>query len=191
MWLARTKDDLIIEGWEKLDCESIGGAEIETIEKVIGDQYGQGAVDSPMRIARLLADEGAELRHSEIMQLYIARVSNRPYEAAFRNVLNINGLKGAFRSIRDLETLRRKYVGDNDKEGLRLVRETGISGKLMAAETAERTRIDEITRQINAEIAQWFTIWLQTPEVFDNWVDLRQRSKDFQDKFGEFHSETG
>ncbi len=191
MWLARTKDDLIIEVWEKLDCESIGGAEIEAIEKVIGDQYGHGAVDSPMRIARLLADEGAELRHSEVMQLYIARVSNRPYEAAFRGVLDIGGLLSALRSIRDLESLRRKYASDNDKEGMRLVRDTGIKGKLAATETAGRTRIDPVTRQINAEIAQWFTIWLQTPEVFDNWVDLRQRSKDFQDKFGRVRAETG
>ncbi len=184
MWQSRTKNDLIIEVWEKLDCESIGAVEIEAIETVVGDQFGQYAVDSPMRIARLLADEGADLRHSEIMELYIARVSNRPYEAAFRNVLNISGLKGALRSIRDLESLRRKYANQDDREGLRLVRETGINGKLMAAETAERVRIDEVTRQINAEIVQWFTIWLQTPEVFDTWVDLRQRSQDFVDKFG-------
>ena len=184
MWLSRTKRDLIIEVWEKLDCENVGAAEIGAIEEVIRDQYGQQAVDSPMRIARLLADEGAELRHSEIMDLYVARVSNRPYEAAFRNVLDISDLRSALVSIRNLESLRRKYFHDKDKEGLRLVRETGIKGKSIAAETAERKRIDAVTRQINAEIAQWFTIWLQTPDVFDNWVDLRQRSREFIDKFG-------
>ncbi len=189
MWQSRTKNDLIIEVWEKLDCENIGAAEIEAIEEVVRDQYGQQAVESPMRIARLLADEGAELRHSEIMQLYIARVSNRPYEAAFRDVLNISGLRSALRSIRTLESLRRKYTGDNDKEGVRLVRETALRGKVAAAETAERVRIDAVTRQINAEIAQWFTIWLQTPEVFDTWVDLRQRSQDFIDKFGNIRSD--
>lgn len=183
MWQSRTKNDLIIEVWEKLDCENIGAAEIEAIEEVVRDQYGQQAVESPMRIARLLADEGAELRHSEIMELYIARVSDRPYEAAFRDVLNISGLRSALRSIRNLESLRKKYLRDNDKEGIRLVRETALKGKTLAAETAERERIDAVTRQINAEIAQWFTIWLQTPEIFDNWVDLRQRSREFIDKF--------
>jgi hypothetical protein len=117
------------------------------------------------------------------MELYIARVSDRPYEAAFRDVLNINGLRSALRSIRNLESLRKKYLRDNDKEGIRLVRETALKGKTVAAETAERERIDAVTRQINAEIAQWFTIWLQTPDIFDNWVDLRQRSREFIDKF--------
>ena len=184
MWHSRTKNDLIIEVWEKLDCENVGAAEIEAIETVVREEYGKGAVDSPMRIARLLADEGAQLRHSEIMALYIARVSNRPYEAAFRDVLNIDSLRSALRSINNLEALRRKYLRDGDKDGVRLVRETALTGKFAATETAERVRIDAVTRQINDEIAQWFTIWLQTPEVFDSWVELRQRSQDFVGKFG-------
>ena len=189
MFVSRTKNDLIIEVWEKLNCENIGAAEIEAIEEAVRDQYGQAAVDSPMRIARLLADEGAELRHSEIMELYIARVSNRPYEASFRNVLDISGLRSALFSIRNLESLRQKYARDNDKEGLRLVRETALEGKRNAAETAERTQIDAVTRQINAEIASWFTVWLQTPDIFDNWIDLRQRTREFTDMFGHINQE--
>ncbi|MFM9902968.1 MAG: hypothetical protein ACKVQJ_00175 [Pyrinomonadaceae bacterium] len=184
MWTARTKTDLIIEVWEKLDCENIGAAEIEAIEEAVRGQYGESAVESPMRIARTLADEGADLRHSEIMELYIARVSNRPYEAAFRNVLDVSDFTTALRSIRNLESLRRKYTADGDKEGVRLVRETALRGKQQAAETAERTRVDTATREINAEIAEWFTIWLQTPAVFDTWVDLRQNTRDFIEKFG-------
>ena len=44
-----------------------------------------------MKIARLLADEGAELRHSEIMELYVERASDRPYDAAFRNLIETGG----------------------------------------------------------------------------------------------------
>ena len=35
MWQSRTKIDLIIEVWEKLDCESVGAAEIEAIEEAV------------------------------------------------------------------------------------------------------------------------------------------------------------
>lgn len=185
MWKARTKDELIIEVWEKLDCESIGAAEIEAIEVVVNEQFGKGAVDSPMRIARLLADEGADLRHAEIMGLYLARASDRPYEAALRSILDIADLRSALTSLRSLENLRRKYKTDGDREGLRLVRETAIGGKERARETASRERVDPVTRQINAEIAEWFTIWLQSPEVFENWVGLRRRSPDFVSIFGE------
>jgi hypothetical protein len=184
MWKSRTKTDLIIEVWEKIDCENVGAVEIETIEEAVRGRFGESAVDSPMRIARLLADEGAELRHSDIMGLYIARVTDRPYEAALRDVLDIGSLRRALSSIRSLETLRHKYASVNDREGLRLVRETALRGKQMAIETSERPQIDAVTRHINAEIGNWLTVWLQTPEIFENWVDLRQRSREFTERFG-------
>ncbi len=183
MWHSRTKNDLIVEVWEKLDCANVGAAEIEAISTAIEGRYGASAIDSPMIIARLLADEGAELRHSEIMELYVERASDRPHDAAFRNILNIDDLKSASASIRNLENLRRKYQNENDKQGLRLVRETALRGKQMAAETAGRKNIEPASGQLNNEIVQWFTIWLQTPEIFDTWLELRKRSADFVNRF--------
>jgi len=185
MWKSRTKIDLIIEVWEKLDCENVGAVEIEAIETVVADQYGASAVDSPMVIARLLADEGAQLRHSEIMKLYLERASDRPYDAAIRNIIKIYDLKSAASSLRSLENLRQKYVVENDKDGLRLVSETALGGKRTASENSERNDLDEAARQMNAEIVQWFTIWLQTPEVFESWHDLRLRSPEFVKIFGD------
>lgn len=185
MWNASTKNDLIIDVWEKLDCESVGAAEIEAIEAVIKDVFGNAAVDSPMSIARLLADEGAELRHSEIMELYVERSSNRPYDAALRNILKLGDLQSTLGTIRALENLRKKYHSLADKEGLRLLRETAIRGKDLALETASRKNVNAVARNVNEEIANWLTIWLQTPDVFENWVSLRQKSKEFVDMFGQ------
>lgn len=184
MWEARTKNDLIIEVWEKLDCENVGAAEIEAIETVVADKYGESAVDSPMLIARLLADEGAQLRHPEIMKLYVNRATDRPHDGALRNIVRIDDLKSTLASIRNLENLRRKYAAVNDKRGLRFVRETALSGKQTALEKAGKKNLDTTQQRVNAEIAEWFVIWLQTPEVFDSWVALRQRSSDFIEKFG-------
>src|SRR6476620_2933775 len=149
MWKSKTKTDLAIEVWEKLDCEDVGAAEIEAIETVIRDQFGPQAVDSPMQIARLLADEGAALRHAEVMELYIARAANRPYEAAFKNLLDITSLRKALTAIRNLESLRRKYLSVNDREGLRLVREAGIGAKELALETASRPQADSVLRNMS------------------------------------------
>jgi hypothetical protein len=183
MWHARTKNDLIIEVWEKLDCENVGATEIEAIEIVVAEQYGKPAVDSPMIIARLLADEGAELRHSEIMALYVERASDRPYDAALRNIINTDDLKNAGRSIANLENLRRKYKNEDDKEGVRLVREIALQAKQIAMAEAEKPNADAATRQLNEEIVQWLRIWLETPEMFDSWVALRKRSPEFVHKF--------
>src|SRR5690606_29003547 len=129
MWQAKNKRDLMIEVWEKLDCESVGSVEIEAIEEVVRDVYGESAVESPMRIARLLADEGAELRHSEIMELYVRRYEARPYTAEFRNILKTGSLRQTLSSIRNLENLRKKFVAEGDKNGLRLIRERVIEAK--------------------------------------------------------------
>lgn len=185
MWKSRTKNDLIIEVWEKLDCESVGAKEIEAIETAVRGKFGESAVDSPMIIARLLADEGAQLRHSEIMELDVKRRLESPYDAMFRNILKFSDFKETLISIRRLENLRRKFAKDNDKQGLRLVRETALKGKNRALMIAKNRKIDARKRAEKAEIAEWFTLWLGSPEVFENWVLLRQNSKDFKEKFGE------
>ena len=184
MWQAKTKTDLAIEVWEKLDCEDVGAREIEAIETVIREQYGPQAVDSPMVIARLLADEGAVLRHAEIMELYLARASNRPYDAAFRNILNLEGLSSALSSIKNLDSLRRKYLAEGDREGVRLVREVAMSARDQAAETANRPRVESYQRQVSAEISEWFRVWLQTPDLFADWVELRRSTPDYMERFG-------
>lgn len=188
MWKARTKQDLVIEVWEKLDCENVGRVEIEAIETAVSARFGQAAVDSPMVIARLLADEGAELRHAEVLALYVERALDRPYDAALRNILKLDDLRGTLHSIRQLENLRRKYAADNDRQGLRHLRDVAVEGKRSATARAAAAA-DDIERQICGEIAGWLTVWLQTPESFEEWVELRQRSRDFIDRFGKVRRE--
>ena len=185
MWKSRTKNDLIIEVWEALDCESVGARELTAIETAVRERFGQSAVDSPMKMARLLADEGAELRHSEIMQMDVERRLESPYDAMFRNILKFSDFRQTLISIRNLENLRRKFQSENDKEGLRLVRETARRGKARAQMIAGNEKVEERKRAEKTEIAEWFTIWLQSPEIFENWVGLRQNSKDFKEKFTE------
>jgi hypothetical protein len=186
MWKARNKIDLIIEVWEKLDCESVGEAEIRSIEAAVEDVYGKSAVDSPMIIARLLADEGAELRHSEIMKLYLERAADRPHDAAMRNILETSDLAATLRSIRNMENLRRKLASDNDKDGLRRLRQEAIEEKDSMNELAQNGRVGPTERAIAAEIAEWLRLWLQSPELFENWIGLRRRSEEFVSRFGEF-----
>lgn len=173
----------MIEVWEVLDCESVGAKEIIAIENAVREKFGNNAVDSPMRIARLLADEGAELRHSEIMKLDVERRLESPYDPMFRNILKFSDFKQALISIRQLENLRRKFQTENDKEGLRLVRETAIKGKQRAIMIANNQKVDEQKRGEKAEMGEWFQLWLQSPEIFENWIQLRINSTDFQKKF--------
>src|SRR6185369_4485161 len=153
MLKSRTKNDLMIEVWEALDCENIGAKEIIAIENAVRERFGEAAVDSPMVIARLLADEGAELRHSEIMNLYVERNQDTAYDAIFRNILKFDTFEQALTSIRNLENVRKKFVAGEDTTGIRLVRETALRGKRELLATGKPGRQVE-TEEKKAEIAE-------------------------------------
>lgn len=182
-WKSRTKRDLMIEVWEHLDCESVGAKELEEIERAVRERFGEGAVESPVRMARTLADEGAELRHAEVLELDAQRRAADPYEAMFRNVLKFADFKQAASSLRNLENLRRQFARTRDQQGLRRVRETALKGKQRAQMIAGNRNVDQRKRAEKAEIAQWFTIWLEQPEIFQDWLELRQRSREFRERF--------
>jgi hypothetical protein len=173
----------MIEVWERLDFESVGAAEIKAIEKAVRGRFGDAAVESPMRIARILADEGAVLRHAEIMELWVKRFSDVPYEAEFRNLAKFDDLETAARSIKHIENLRRKFIATGDKEGLRLLREEVIQAKANAAKSASDRKLGAAERTMNDEIAQWITIWLGSPDVFEHWIKMRRNSEDYKAKF--------
>jgi hypothetical protein len=182
-WKARTKRDLMIEVWEHLDCESVGAEELETIGGVVRERFGEGAAESPATMARLLADEGAELRHAEVLELDARYRAADPYEAMFRNVLKFSTFAQAANSIKNLENLRRQFARKKDQEGLRRVHETALKGKQRAEMIARNRNVDERKRAEKAEIAEWFTVWLKQPEIFNDWLELRQRSKDYRQRF--------
>src|SRR2546423_10405503 len=78
-WKSRTKRDLMIEVWEHLDCETVGARELEAVADAGRERFGEGAVEGPAVVARPLADEGAELRHPEVLDAD-ARWRTRPEE---------------------------------------------------------------------------------------------------------------
>jgi hypothetical protein len=188
MWRSRNKTDLVIEVWEYLDCENVGASEIVAIENVIREEFGPGAlagapagaVAGPMAIARLLADEGADLRHAEIMELYADRMQHEPYDEFFRNIIKIEGFAQAVSTIRNLENLRQKFQRESDREGLRLTRKRGVEAKKQAQENAEDAALPDRRRLESHEIAQWIHVWLETPDIFENWLALRQASAEFK-----------
>jgi hypothetical protein len=182
-WQARTKRDLIIEVWEHLDCETVGARELTEIAAVVEARFGAGALESPALMARMLADEGAELRHAEVLEADARWRARDPYEPMFRNVLKFADFTQAAQSLRQLENLRREFARKRDQEGIRRVRELALKGKQRAQMIARNSKVAERKRAEKAEIAEWFTVWLQTPELFQDWLALRLRAPEFQQRF--------
>ena len=182
-WKARTKHDLMIEVWEHLDCETVGARELEAIALAVRGRFGECAEESPAVVARLLADEGAELRHAEVLEMDARWRAADPYEAMFRNVLKFSNFDEAAASLKRLENLRRQFGRKKDKEGLRRVQETVLKGKQRAQMIARNPAVNERKRAEKEEIAEWFTVWLRQPEIFEDWLVLRRRAKEFRARF--------
>lgn len=181
-WKAVNKQELIIEVWEALDCESVGGPELEQIQEVLEQRFGEGGQESPAAIARVVADEGAVLRHPEVFECdqnwRLRRLSSQSYE----HQLDFSDFQKAVASFGVLDQIHRQLATQDGMAATRLrhvvsnarLNVTMVSrSKILAVEERERAR----------EISQWLTVWLQSPHLFMDWLDLRLRSEEFRNKF--------
>jgi hypothetical protein len=56
-------------------------------------------------------------------------------------------------------------------------------GKLRAQRLAASPRVRESKRKEKEEIARWFQVWLETPDLFADWLALRKSSDEFRQTF--------
>ena len=173
MWDSKSKHDLIIEVWEKLDCESVGRTEIEAIETVVRENYGESPLDSPMRLARLLADEGAELRHSEILELDVERRTSTDELPVLSQPIEISTKEAAFKAIFELETLRRRFQKNGKNQSLQGLRKKAITARNHCVELSENQNKAPGARRDALEIGEWLSIWIQSPEIYETWIRAR------------------
>lgn len=177
-WTAASKQELIIEVWEALDCESVGCRELEEIQKALHQRFGPGGSESPAAIARLVADEGAVLRHPEVLECDSKWRLQNLQSGSFELELDFSDFDKAGASFAALETVplteaaRLREVITNARQHQILVSRS----KIVPALERERAK----------EISQWLLVWLQSPQLFPDWLSLRLRSAEFRNKFPDF-----
>jgi len=184
-WSARNKRDLIIEVWEYLDCESVGASELEQIQQALTEKFGAGALTSPASIARTVADEGAVLRHPEVFECDVKWREQNLKKWEFRKGLDFSDFSSAFESVVKLEEKRLQLQVDNKATGLKELRDIVAAARKDSLLQARSKILDGNARERLKEISQWLTVWLQSPELFSDWLDLRRRSPEYKKKFPE------
>jgi hypothetical protein len=178
-WCATTKRDLIIEVWEALDCESVGARELEQIQRVLRETLGAGAIESPAAIARVVADEGAALRHPEVFE---CDWKWRARKALHQ--LDFSTLKSALESFGAVEIQRRELEQSKDNVGLRHLSDA-IAAARQDSLLLSRSKILPTQERAEAkEVSEWLRVWLGAPELFREWLELRMRSEEFRNRFG-------
>jgi len=99
-------------------------------------------------------------------------------------LLQFSDFHTAEQSLRNLDAAHREYLAAGDHVGARLVRALALKGKLRAQNLARNSRVNGTKREEKQEIATWFRVWLQSPDLFSDWLELRKQSQEFQQKFG-------
>jgi hypothetical protein len=187
---ALTKRALIIEVWESLGRTMVGETELREIQASVRKQFGPGADESPAAIARVLADEGAELRHPEVIE-FDARWREAKIETESRQLKGLDELlagkplqlKKAEALIKKLEKLRQRAEASGNQAALHQVRTMAVSGRQHAESLAKDRKLDQQERAKQSEIVEWLKVWIQTPLLFADWLELRRRSPEYQKKF--------
>lgn len=185
-----TKRALIIATWEQLGSSMIGEAELRDIQLAVLKQLGPGGEMGPAAIARVLADEGAELRHPEVIE-FDARWREAKIEKESRRLKGLDELlaarplqlKKAEVLIKKLEKLRQRAEKSGDRAAFHQARTLAVSGRRQAELLAKDRKLDQQVRAEQAEIVEWLKVWIQTPVLFADWLELRRRSPEFQKKF--------
>ncbi|HKP47161.1 MAG TPA: hypothetical protein VJT50_11220 [Pyrinomonadaceae bacterium] len=178
-WRARTKTDLIIEVWEALDCESVGAVELERIQEALRERFGEGGIESPAAIARVVADEGAVLRHPEVFKFDREWRRRQMNGVLTADEVDVASLEAAEKTLAKFTEIKQRFEGAGDEESVRRIRSLALALKQDATLVSRSRAVDEKTKREAAEIVQWLTVWLQEPEMFDDWLDLRRRSPHF------------
>lgn len=187
---STTKRGLIVELWDRLGRPAVGERELREIQRSLRKQFGQNAEESPAAIARVLADEDAELRHPQIIE-FDARWREAKIESDGKEFKGLEDLltdrplrlRKAEALLKKLENLRQSSSAAGNQTAARQARDTAISARQTAELLAKDRKLNQMERAEQAEIAEWLKVWIQTPGLFADWLDLRRRSPEFQKKF--------
>jgi hypothetical protein len=103
-----------------------------------------------------------------------------PYDRELAGVLSFRDFSKAEETLITLENLRRRYLAEGDSEGVAYCRRVALLGRKRAEAIARNSRVVAPKRRQKAEIAVWFQIWLETPELFSDWLALRKSTDSFR-----------
>ena len=98
-------------------------------------------------------------------------------------LLQFDTLAGAEQALEELEARRRRARQAGDAATVEECRRAGRRARERAEMVARSPRVRPALRREKEEMAQWFAVWLQTPQAFADWLELRKQSPEFRGRF--------
>jgi hypothetical protein len=172
-----TKKELILKIARELAVPRFTPAEVEQIRRQLVARLGAAGKTSADYIAGVLETAGMRIVWSTKAD------TEGQYEEEFQDLLHFATLEDAEMCIMRLDELYRKFKEEGEHAAMERVLEVARMGHRRAEMIARNHKVEPEKRAEKEEIMQWFKIWLDTPDVFFDWLEARKSSPEFQRQF--------
>jgi hypothetical protein len=174
-----TKKETILEIARELSVPRFTPAEVEQIRRQMVARLGSAGKTSPDYIAGVLETAGMRIVWSTKAD------TQGKYEEEFQDLLHFATLGDAEMCIMRLDELYRKFKQEEERAAVERVLEVARMGRRRAEMIARNHKVEPEKRAEKEEIMRWFKVWLDTPDAFFDWLEVRKASPDFQRRFAQ------
>jgi hypothetical protein len=178
-----TKKELIVEAARDLGVQKWTTAEIDQLRRKLIADHGEAGKSSNEYISDVLEAMGWKVQLSEREE------AEERFEEEFEDILHFRTLHDAEVSLTRLDELLRRFRTHGEKAAVDRVLEIARLGKRRAEMISHNRKVEVRKREEKKEIAEWFRIWLETPDAFFDWLEVRKASQEFREKFGDIDLE--
>jgi hypothetical protein len=173
----KTKKLMILETAREIGAERWTPAEIDQLRRKLIAEHGEEGKTGSDYVADVLKGAGLKVNLSQLEEV------EDQFEEEFEDLLHFKTLSDAEVSLMRLDELSRRFKTHGEKAAAARVLDIARLGKRRAEMIARNHKVERHKREEKEEIASWFRIWLETPDAFFDWLDVRKKSPEFHAKF--------
>jgi hypothetical protein len=175
--ILETKKAMILRAAAAIGAEKWTLAEIDQLRRKLLADHGSEGKTSSDYIADVLQSAGWRVVLTQQEE------AEDQFEEEFEDLLHFKTLSDAEVSLMRLDELLRRFKAHGEHAAAERVIEVGRLGKRRAEMIARNHKVEPGKRVEKEEIANWFRIWLENPDAFFDWLDVRKQSPDFRATF--------
>src|SRR5271157_69816 len=176
------KKNLILDAARAIGVQKWSVAEVDQLRRKLLADHGEAGKTSNDYISDVLKEAGWKIQLTEREE------AEERFEEEFDDILHFKTLQDAEVSLTRLDELLRRFRAHGEKAAVERVLEIARLGKRRAEMISHNRKVEPKKREKKKEIAEWFRIWLEAPDAFFDWLEVRKSSPDFREKFGDIEA---
>jgi hypothetical protein len=181
--ILETKKAMILRAAAAIGAEKWTPAEIDQLRrKLLADHGAEGKTGSDY-IAEVLQSAGWKVVLTQQEE------AEDQFEEEFEDLLHFKTLGDAEVSLMRLDELLRRFKMHGEKAAAERVLEVARLGKRRAEMISRNHKVEAHKRAEKEEISNWFRVWLENPDAFFDWLEVRKQARDFREKFPKLEDE--